>query len=173
MNYNVLRNLLKQGNVVQRGLGAEVGVLYGDTSEYLLAEFPNLTLISIDPYLEYNEPGTDRSQATMSRYEQEARNKLSRFGSRSHLIKSFSLEVAPSLENESLDFVFIDANHEYGFVKQDLEAWFPKVRCGGLICGHDYQSWPGVRQAVDEFSLQRGLRGFNTPIASDVWFFVK
>lgn len=50
------------------------------------------------------------------------------------------------------DLVFIDANHMYESVKEDIDVWLPTIRAGGVICGHDYASpiHPGVRQAVDE-----------------------
>ena len=66
----------------------------------------------------------------------------------SHKIES---EEASSLfENESLKFVYIDGNHEYGFVKKDLELFYPKLKSNGVLAGHDYQ-YKGVNVAVDEF----------------------
>jgi len=55
-------------------------------------------------------------------------------------------------QDHSLDFVFIDANHYYEGVKNDLDAWLPKVKDSGIIAGHDYNpvSWPGVIKAVHE-----------------------
>ena len=62
---------------------------------------------------------------------------------------SDSVKAANKFKNESIDMVFIDADHSYKAVKADIEAWLPKTR--KLICGHDYvPSWPGVRKAVDE-----------------------
>jgi len=52
--------------------------------------------------------------------------------------------------DESLDFVFIDANHAYAWVLRDLQLWFPKVKPGGYFAGHDYTSHAGVRRAVDD-----------------------
>lgn len=170
MNYNVLANLLKTLNVVQYGAGAEIGVLYGDTSYFLLKEIPNLTLYSVDPYLPYDEP--DRTEAHMNRYEQDARNKLSVFGGRSIMMKTTSVEAAPAITDLSLDFVFIDAQHTYEAVKEDIATWYPKVRTGGLITGHDYR-WDGVNRAVNEFAQQLQVDGHYTPQASDIWFFVK
>ena len=54
-------------------------------------------------------------------------------------------------EDEYFDFVFIDADHKYESVKQDIEDWYPKVRKGGILAGHDYaQSQHGIRKAVDD-----------------------
>lgn len=65
------------------------------------------------------------------------------------LIKSDSSAAASLFENESLDFVFIDGNHWYDYVKKDIEAWLPKIKKGGMISGHDYQE-AGVSTAVRE-----------------------
>lgn len=66
-----------------------------------------------------------------------------------HPTQTDSLTAAKSYADNSLDFVFIDANHNYEFVKKDIEAWYPKVKKEGYIGGHDYRT--GVKLAVDEF----------------------
>jgi hypothetical protein len=70
-------------------------------------------------------------------------------------LKISSLDAAKKFKDESLDFVFIDASHEYEDVKEDIKAWLPKVKPGGILAGHDYYvegtDWfPGVKQAVHE-----------------------
>lgn len=70
-------------------------------------------------------------------------------------LKLKSLEAVSKFEDKSLDFVFIDASHEYEDVKNDIIAWLPKVKPGGVLAGHDYYidgyDWfPGVKQAVNE-----------------------
>lgn len=60
-------------------------------------------------------------------------------------------EAVSLFEDDSLDGVFIDADHTYEAVKRDVENWLPKVRKGGILAGHDYvHTWPGVIQAVNE-----------------------
>lgn len=66
-------------------------------------------------------------------------------------IRLDSITAASLYPDQSLDFVFIDANHEYEAVKADIQAWFPKVRKGGHIAGHDYVSDERVKRAADEF----------------------
>jgi len=61
-----------------------------------------------------------------------------------------SLEMASTYEDDSLDFVFIDGDHRYEFVKADIEAWLPKVKSGGILAGHDYGWCTDVRKAVHE-----------------------
>ena len=66
-------------------------------------------------------------------------------------IKSNSLEASKNFEDKSLDVVFIDMCHMYECVKEDIEAWYPKVKYNGYIAGHDYSYYhPGVKQAVNE-----------------------
>lgn len=68
-----------------------------------------------------------------------------------NLIKGYSLDEVHNYENESIDFCFIDASHEYEDVIKDLQMWLPKVKSGGILAGHDYDSaWQGVIKAVDE-----------------------
>ena len=170
MNYNVLAGILKATNAIQYGTGAEIGVLYGDTSFHLLNEIPSLNLYSVDPYLPYDEP--DRTAEHMAKYEADARRRLSQFGARSIMMKCTSVEAAPVITDESLDFVFIDAQHTYEACKEDIDTWFAKVRPGGFITGHDYR-WDGVNRAVTEFAQQMNYRGLFTPQSSDLWLFRK
>jgi hypothetical protein len=66
-------------------------------------------------------------------------------------IRKPSLEAVKDFEDGSLDFVYIDAAHEYEDVKADIIAWLPKLKPTGMIAGHDYNTdAPGVKQAVDE-----------------------
>jgi predicted O-methyltransferase YrrM len=169
-NYVILAKILASHDAIKLGRGAEIGVLYGDTSLYLLHQFRNLYLFSVDPYLPYDEP--NRTAADLARYEGYARKQLEPFGSQSIMVKKTSVEAAPSIPDESLDFVFIDAQHTYEACTEDIRTWFPKVRRGGLLTGHDYR-WDGVNRAVHEFAQKMNLRGYFTPGASDVWFFQK
>ena len=73
-------------------------------------------------------------------------------------VRAASAEACSLYEDKSLDFVFIDADHSYEAVKEDLEAWFPKIKDGGTIAGHDYGNPSnGVKPAVDEFFLEKNL----------------
>ena len=65
-------------------------------------------------------------------------------------VRELSWDGAKHYEDESLDFIFIDAAHDYESVKKDIIAWFPKLKKGGIISGHDYGWCPSVREAVDE-----------------------
>jgi hypothetical protein len=57
---------------------------------------------------------------------------------RCHMIRTNSENAVKLFNDESLDFIYLDANHKYEFVRQDMEIWFPKLRNGGIFAGHDY-----------------------------------
>ena len=75
----------------------------------------------------------------------------------------YSIDIAPSVDDGSLDFVYIDGAHDLDSVRADIAAWAPKVRPGGFIGGHDYHSNAGsdfhVQTAVDEFFAAGGAYG--------------
>ena len=68
------------------------------------------------------------------------------------VIKKTSSDASKDIENNSIDFIFIDASHKYEDVKNDINCWLPKLSKNGIISGHDYFTYvhPGVKMAVDE-----------------------
>jgi len=60
------------------------------------------------------------------------------YENRAFMIRALSNQVLDLFEDESLDFIYIDGNHTYNSVKEDMELWFPKLKKGGLFAGHDY-----------------------------------
>jgi GR25 family glycosyltransferase involved in LPS biosynthesis len=81
-------------------------------------------------------------------------------------VQSLSWEGANRYEDKSLDFVFIDAAHDYASVKKDLEAWYPKIKPGGIIAGHDYRPDVGVFSAVNDFFKEKE----NVTTKGSCWF---
>ena len=81
------------------------------------------------------------------------------------LIKGNSLDIVKCYDNETFDMVYIDAQHEYEPVYNDIMAWKSKVKKGGYLCGDDYSSnWNGVIKAVDELIPDRKI------ISSNQWY---
>jgi len=85
-------------------------------------------------------------------------------------IKGNSHDVYDKFDDESIDFLFLDGDHSYEAVKKDLKLWYPKIKKGGIISGHDYM-WVDarVKRAVDEFFLFTGI----FPDDGDSWYKVK
>ncbi len=140
-------------------VGAEVGVFRGNTSEALLSEFRDLSLWMVDPWSTFDgESQFDRASQAEFDSSMEAAMLWSEFAkNRRYVLRQASPAAAERFSDGSLDFVFIDGNHLYENVVADITAWWPKVRRGGLMTGHDYAvygdatgKW-GVKRAVDEF----------------------
>lgn len=76
-----------------------------------------------------------------------------------YLHKKDSLEAAKFFKDGELDFVYIDANHFFNEVLFDMDAWFPKVRSGGIFAGHDYTMGKDieVKEAVDKWMGEKGF----------------
>lgn len=85
-------------------------------------------------------------------------------------LKGNSWDVSNNFSNDYFDFIFIDANHSYDYVKNDITSWYPKLKTGGIISGHDY-SQKGVSEAVNEFALSLNKEVLN--YTHDVWYFEK
>lgn len=135
-------------------LGAEIGVSLGRLSSYLLRENQNLSMYLVDPYFEYCDSGFYVSQTNQDTRSDYASNSMIQFGERAKWLRMRSLDAAKLVPDGTLDFVFIDADHSYEACKADILAWRPKLKAGGLLCGHDYHNeenpFPGVDRAVDE-----------------------
>jgi hypothetical protein len=121
------------------GKGVEIGVFKGEFSKQVLSAW-NGTLYLIDPWREldpgsYNDASNHANHADA--YEQ-AMNNIRGFEHRAIMIRALSHEVADLFADESLDYVYIDGNHAYDYVKLDLEKWYPKLKKGGILAGHDY-----------------------------------
>lgn len=149
------------------GTGAEIGVLEGVYSDWLLATWHGRLLISIDPWLCWGAAYRDRNnrdQAAMDQCYEQARRVLQRHGARSQIWRMTSREAAGKVADDTLDFVYIDAQHHEAAVLEDLRLWYPKVRSGGVFSGHDYLDGNlpigdfGVKTAVTKFAGEHHLR---------------
>jgi len=137
--------------------GCEVGVAYGGHACDILTKTNVTMLYCIDPYAAELHPHLANAGA-LELYFLRVKTRLSDFGNRAELVRSYSLAAARMFENNELDFVFIDADHSYESAKADIIAWYKKVKPGGIIGGDDYATqWPGVPQAVNEFVAEYNL----------------
>ncbi len=145
--------------------GAEIGVWTGLFSKAICQAVPGVSLWCVDPWqarADYHERKNDGGRL-QSAFE-EARARLRPFDCT--LLRMTSIEATEFVLDQSLDFVYIDGNHERPFVLSDLAAWTPKVRPGGIVAGHDFHEPEGnpfiqVVPAVREFTRQHRI---------DPWF---
>ena len=129
-----LRHLIEKNNFKTM---AEVGVRDGRTTFHLLDHCPELTIYAID-------------MSIKEFYNKEVAN---RYKNRLIAIEATSELAADQIADNSLDLVFIDANHSYDYVKKNIIKYTPKLKENGLLTGHDID-YPGVNQAVNEMVKQ-------------------
>jgi hypothetical protein len=117
--------------------GAEIGVEQGKFSESLCRANPGVWLACIDPWQTYTRYLDHVSQPKLDGFYHEALARLAPFGC--EIIRKYSMEAVRQFEPLSLDFVYIDGNHEFEYVVNDIIEWSKVVRPGGIVSGHDYR----------------------------------
>lgn len=115
--------------------GAEIGVYKGEFSEIIAKS--GLKLYSVDPWRIYKDFNNPRGQARLDEQYENCKKLLSKYKN-VEIIRKTSMEAVEDFEDESLDFVYIDANHDFRYVAEDLTEWTKKVKKGGIVSGHDY-----------------------------------
>jgi predicted O-methyltransferase YrrM len=136
------------------GILVEVGVWKGKSFSYLLVEAANsgknLRLIGVDHFQGSAGQHLMLVEARFRDLEAECRTSLSRASYPFELLRLPSVEAAAQFPDASLDFVFIDGSHDEDSVCEDIRAWLPKVKPGGVLAGHDFDTRtdPGVVRAV-------------------------
>ena len=137
----------------------EIGAAYGKSTSYMAVEIANsgkvIEFDVVDTWRgspEHQENGWDRQPSMIDDTAfGKFRNNLKKVKRFYNPIRLLSVEAAANFEDESLDFVFIDAAHEYKSIKADIEAWLPKIKYEGYIGGHAYvYNQSGVVKAVNE-----------------------
>ncbi len=162
--------------------GAEIGVYKGEYSEILCRENPGLKLYCVDPWKVYeggeHEPFS-QDQKALDGFYGEAVKRLAPYNCK--IVRKTSMEAAKDFEPGSLDFVYIDANHTFDSVVEDLDVWAKIVREGGIVSGHDYGHFKHrdrnleTKRAINEHVKKYNIsmlflvnRNYQTS-----WFFVK
>lgn len=118
--------------------GAEVGVERAKYSEVLLRENILLQLTCVDAWQAYRGYRDHVDQQKLNRFYDEAQQRLEPWKNRVTVVRAFSVDAAAQVPDRSLDFVYLDAAHDFASVAADLRAWAPKVKVGGIVAGHDY-----------------------------------
>lgn len=123
---------------IGKGKGVEIGVFKGDFSKQILKNWEG-TLYMVDVWKALGGEYIDSSNHSYhSDAYKVAMDNIQGYEDRAIMVRASSKVASEMFEDESLDFIFIDANHAYDFVVEDINLWFPKLKKGGMFSGHDY-----------------------------------
>lgn len=117
----------------------EIGIRVGDNFKKMLT--PNvIEAYGIDIWKETGDVGQNDNLYAQQELEKQYLSVLKMFvnDKRVEIIREFSVEAAKKFNDNFFDFVYVDADHTYRAVLEDLESWYPKVKSGGVLSGHDY-----------------------------------
>jgi len=132
--------------------GAEIGLQRGWTICHLLRHCPDLSMVGVDQWIEIPDTGEPGWQSydhiDLDYWAEKVKKRVAAFGERGRVLHMASIEAAELVEDESLDWVFIDGDHTERGTRGDILAWAPKVKPTGYVCGHDWV-YPMVAKALD------------------------
>lgn len=134
-------------------IGVEIGVNEGKNAFSMLKHLSIKKLYLIDPYVKYSN--NDRYITGNQKSFNNAKKNLKRYSDKIEFIQDFAENAIDVIPN-NLDFVYIDGNHDYDFVKKDVELYFKKLKLGGLIGFDDtglYSVSKVIIESVDELNL--------------------
>lgn len=151
------------------GTAVEIGVASGCFTKQILASWPSLAkLYAVDAWKHFEDGYSDSCNLDQSTQDQrfEQFKKDMEGNEVVEIIRGLSLEVSTLFLNNSVDFIYLDANHSTPAVTKDLEHWWPKLKPGGIMAGHDYLEGNGagygVKAAVDRFAGEWNLQVHQT-----------
>ena len=161
---------------------AEVGIGYGFHAKEILTNTNIEKLYLVDPYVSYSNDGFPldviKFFGNFQNLANNVKHNLEPYNNRYTWFRQPSVTIKnDQISDGSLDLVFIDADHSYKAVKQDLAHWYKKIRSGGWLMGDDYNSChPSTTKAVDEFANNNNFKinflkkdGIDYPI----YYFIK
>jgi len=160
--------------------GVEVGTERGVFAEILCQANPSLRLDAVDAWTTYRGYVDHTDQSALDAAWAETVERLRPYPN-AQAIKAWSVEAARQHADLSLDFVYIDANHEFTQVVADLAAWGPKVRRGGMLSGHDYRKSKNnapyhVVQAINGYTAAHKIHPWfvlRGDVHAPSWFWVR
>ena len=147
--------------------GAEIGVDMGSNALRINRANPDCLLYCIDLWERYDGLNGGYRLKRDDAYAL-AKERLDPIENVS-IIRKSSMDALEHFEDESLDFVFIDANHELPYVTQDIFFWAQKVKPGGIVSGHDYVT---SRRAHKHVQVASAVHGYTEAYGITPWFVV-
>lgn len=166
--------------------GVEVGVAAGNYSETIAIANPQMKIYGIDPW-ESHDGYVSYNQNSLNTLHRRARRRLDKYPNYK-ILKTYSADALDDFQDNSIDFVYIDANHQDPYITQDIENWVKKIKPGGIISGHDYirlkKERCDVIGAVNRFTKNNNIKpwfilGLNAKISGVIrdntrsWMLVK
>lgn len=157
--WDIISELIESNNLKSF---VEIGIGHGATASRVLKRIkdPDFRYYGIDPYVRYSGYTQDNN-SKQKKINQNVKsvNQNVFTDPRAKFINNYSEAAVIEFKPKGIDIIFIDGNHAYEYVKQDLDLWYPK--CKAVLCGHDYVysgRHIGVKKAVDEFVEREGLK---------------
>lgn len=147
--------------------GVEVGVARGKYTKRLCGANPQMKIYAIDAWKPYGNY-LDYTPEMLGWFYEIARGKLASF-SNCEIIKEFSTDAVKKIEDNSLDFVYIDANHKNPYVTEDIIEWSKKVKPGGIVSGHDYSDHR-IRRTGESIDVIEAVRKYTNDNNIKPWF---
>lgn len=149
------------------GVGVEIGIAGGHFTKQIVASWPTLAVLyCVDPWKHFESGYEDGCNLSDTVQEERYQQFLKDFkgDARVRARRAMSHELArewPADHDHQPDFIYLDANHSFDAVAQDLVCWWPILKPGGIFAGHDYyegnKHGHGVKPAVDAFAKERGI----------------
>ncbi len=185
--YRVIGKFAQQNNWKQ---GLELGVWVGTTTLFLMRN-TNIQMTCVDAWevqednpeydWQYNKKPVFKNGQLLrleefkhegqvwnhNLNEQKFRQEAQQWGDRIKIIKGRSLNIINEIPDNSMDFIFHDSDHSYPFVRNEIQAYLPKLKVGGYSIGDDY-NWTPVKRSVQEV-----FGGMHRVTGKDVWYAVK
>lgn len=154
-------------------VGAEIGVLKGEFTEKLCKA--GLKVYGIDPWQaqDYHLKNNPNYQKKRDQVYKSAVKRLTPYDC--ILIRTTSMDALSWFEDESLDFVYIDADHHFRYFAEDLVEWTKKVKKGGIVAGHDYFASPKIQVpfVLDAYAKAFNIHFYVTGELRPSWYFIR
>jgi hypothetical protein len=178
-------------NKMDYKLAAEIGVDGGAFSNHILSKTKLQKMFCVDPWFddfgsgyqkEYFDPkGNTRMTVCAETLDEFIKN------DRAEMVRATGLEASVEIPDGYLDFVYIDGDHSLEGIYNDIYAWTPKVRVGGIVAGHDYKDGPNsgmkdywgnnlpyhIKTVVDYYGARYGYKINSVGGRIQSWWFVK
>lgn len=159
--------------------GVEIGVADGSLSQIIIEDMQPRSLYLVDPWLLYPDFAQElidvgfvgeqyKEWFTQECHDRVYNSVVERFknNNKVHIIRDMSENAASLVPDGTLDWAYVDGSHKEKYVYKDLVSWWPKVRAGGMLCGHDF-TFPGIPPALERFSMEMNLVVW--PYGGDWW----